>query len=72
MHASKVAMINASRSMQIFGSHAYLKSYKIERLLRDALVTEIYEGTSEVHRMIIAGDILRSYHVDKMQYEDLN
>ena len=45
--------------LQLFGGYGYTKDYPIERMMRDAKITEIYEGTSEVQRMVISGSILR-------------
>lgn len=41
----------------MFGGYGYIKDYPIERMMRDAKITEIYEGTSEVQRMVIAGHL---------------
>ena len=43
----------------MFGGYGYLRDYPIERMMRDAKITEIYEGTSEVQRMVISGNLLR-------------
>lgn len=56
--ASATAMDVASKSIQIHGGLGYTKSYPVERYLRDAKITEIYEGTSEVQKMVIAANIL--------------
>lgn len=53
LYASEVAMRCALKAVQIHGGYGYMKEYKVERLMRDAKVTEIYEGTSEVQRMVI-------------------
>jgi butyryl-CoA dehydrogenase len=45
--------------VQIHGGIGYIKGHKVERLYRDAKITEIYEGTSEVMRMVISGNVLR-------------
>jgi butyryl-CoA dehydrogenase len=45
--------------VQIFGGYGYTKDYPVERMMRDAKITEIYEGTSEVQKMVIAGSILK-------------
>jgi len=50
---------HASKAVQIHGGYGYCKGFKVERLLRDAKITEIYEGTSEVQRMVIAGNIFK-------------
>lgn len=54
LHASKTAMYCANESIQIHGGNGYVKEYHVERFLRDAKITEIYEGTSEIQRMTIA------------------
>lgn len=50
---------HASKAVQIHGGYGYVKGQKVERLMRDAKITEIYEGTSEAQRMVIAGNLLR-------------
>ena len=52
--ASETAMFVTDEAVQIFGGYGYIKEYPLERLLRDAKVTEIYEGTSEIQRVVIA------------------
>ena len=59
LFASETAMQHAIKAVQIQGGYGYVKGSKVERLMRDAKVTEIYEGTSEVQRMVIAGIALR-------------
>ena len=56
--ASETAMAVTTKAVQIFGGYGYMKEYPIERLMRDAKITEIYEGTSEVQKMVIASHIL--------------
>jgi alkylation response protein AidB-like acyl-CoA dehydrogenase len=58
LFASRVAVESADRAMQIHGGTGYFAPTTVERLYRDAKVTEIYEGTSEVQRMIIARNVL--------------
>lgn len=55
--ASEAAMWSATKSMQIHGGYGYVKEYPIERYFRDAKVLEIYEGTSEVQKLVIAKDL---------------
>jgi alkylation response protein AidB-like acyl-CoA dehydrogenase len=55
--ASETAMFVADEAVQIFGGYGYIKEYPVERYLRDAKVTEIYEGTSEIQRIIIAREL---------------
>jgi butyryl-CoA dehydrogenase len=59
LFASETAMDIAIKAVQIHGGYGYTKEYTVERLFRDAKITEIYEGTSEVQRMVIAGSVLR-------------
>ena len=54
LFASETAMWVTTQAVQIFGGYGYVKEYPVERLFRDAKVTEIYEGTSEVQRIVIA------------------
>ena len=58
-YASKVAMKVASESIQVHGGNGYVKEYHVERMLRDAKITEIYEGTSEVQQIVISRAILK-------------
>jgi butyryl-CoA dehydrogenase len=60
LYASEVAVEASLNAVQIFGGYGYLKDYPVERYMRDAKITEIYEGTSEIQRMIIAREILKS------------
>ncbi|MFC2115936.1 acyl-CoA dehydrogenase [Bacteroidota bacterium] len=57
--ASETAMWVTTEAVQIHGGYGYVKEYHVERLMRDAKLTEIYEGTSEIQRMIISRDLLR-------------
>ncbi|GAB4421119.1 MAG: acyl-CoA dehydrogenase family protein [Bacteroidia bacterium] len=54
LYASRAAMHCASESIQVHGGNGYVREYHVERMLRDAKITEIYEGTSEIQRMVIA------------------
>lgn len=56
--ASETAMFAAHKAVQLFGGYGYLQDFPVERYFRDAKITEIYEGTSEVQRMVIAREIL--------------
>lgn len=58
LYASKVAVENALEAIQIHGGYGYVREYLVERYLRDAKITEIYEGTSEVQRVVIARSLL--------------
>ncbi|OGS52502.1 MAG: acyl-CoA dehydrogenase [Elusimicrobia bacterium RIFOXYB2_FULL_62_6] len=57
--ASDAAMSVTTDAVQVFGGYGYSREYPVERMMRDAKITQIYEGTSEVQRMVIAGSILR-------------
>lgn len=57
--ASKVAVKSALEAIQIHGGYGYMKEYHVERYLRDAKITEIYEGTSEIQRIVIARELLK-------------
>jgi len=59
LFASEMAMWVTNRAVQIFGGNGYSKEYPVERYFRDAKITEIYEGTSEIQRMVIARSVLR-------------
>lgn len=58
VYASEVANAVAARAVQIFGGYGYSREYEVERLYRDARVTTIYEGTSEIQRMVISKNVL--------------
>jgi butyryl-CoA dehydrogenase len=59
LFASETANAVAARAVQVFGGYGFSKEYAVERLYRDARVTTIYEGTSEIQRMVIAKNVLR-------------
>ena len=52
-------MAVTTECVQLFGGYGYTRDYPVERMMRDAKITEIYEGTSEVQRMVIAGDLFK-------------
>ena len=52
-------MLFRSKCVQIYGGYGYIREYPMERMMRDAKITEIYKGTSQVQRMVIAGQVLR-------------
>lgn len=54
LFASEVASRAANHAVQVFGGYGYICDYPVERFLRDAKITELYEGTSEIHRLVIA------------------
>jgi alkylation response protein AidB-like acyl-CoA dehydrogenase len=57
--ASKTAVNNALEAIQVHGGYGYVREYQVERYLRDAKITEIYEGTSEIQRVVISRDVLK-------------
>ena len=59
VYSSETAMWAATEAVQIHGGYGYVKEYHVERLMRDAKITQIYEGTSEVQRIVISRSILR-------------
>ena len=59
LFTSETAMRHTIKAVQIHGGYGYVKGAKVERLMRDAKITEIYEGTSEAQRMVISGNVLR-------------
>ena len=59
LFAAETAMEVTTKCVQIYGGYGYIREYPMERMMRDAKITEIYEGTSQVQRMVIAGQILR-------------
>lgn len=59
LFASDVAMRTTVEAVQIHGGYGYVKEYHVERLMRDAKITQIYEGTSEIQRIVIAREILK-------------
>ncbi|MCH7818494.1 MAG: acyl-CoA dehydrogenase [Candidatus Marinimicrobia bacterium] len=61
LFASQTAMKTANQAVQIFGGYGYMREYEIERFMRDAKITEIYEGTSEIQKIVIARETYKSY-----------
>ncbi|HWW42655.1 acyl-CoA dehydrogenase [Pedobacter sp.] len=59
LYASKVAMDVTVEAVQIHGGYGFVKEYHVERLMRDAKITQIYEGTSEIQKVVISRDILK-------------
>jgi len=57
LFASETAMWTATEAVQIFGGYGYVKDYPVEKLFRDAKITEIYEGTSEIQRLVISREL---------------
>jgi butyryl-CoA dehydrogenase len=59
MYASDVAMKVSTDALQIFGGYGYMKDYPIEKYMRDAKITQIYEGTNQIQRNIIALQVIK-------------
>jgi butyryl-CoA dehydrogenase len=60
-HSSEAATRSAHLAIQVHGGYGYLTEFTVERLWRDARITEIYEGTTEVQKMVVAGQVLKEY-----------
>ena len=59
LYAAEVAMEVTTKAVQLHGGYGYIREYDVERMMRDAKITEIYEGTSEVQRMVISSALLK-------------
>ncbi len=59
LFASRVAMWVTTEAVQVHGGYGYVKEYHVERLMRDAKITQIYEGTSEVQKIVISRSVLK-------------
>ena len=59
LFAAETAMYVTTKAVQLHGGYGYTADYPVERMMRDAKITEIYEGTSEVQRMVIAGSVIK-------------
>jgi alkylation response protein AidB-like acyl-CoA dehydrogenase len=59
LFASRVAMETTVEAVQIHGGYGFVKEYHVERLMRDAKITQIYEGTSEIQKIVISREILK-------------
>jgi alkylation response protein AidB-like acyl-CoA dehydrogenase len=57
--AAEIAMEVTTKCVQLHGGYGYIREYDVERMMRDAKITEIYEGTSEVQRMVISANLLK-------------
>jgi alkylation response protein AidB-like acyl-CoA dehydrogenase len=60
LFCSETAMWVTTQAVQVFGGYGFMRDYPVERLMRDAKATEIYEGTSEIQRLVIGRELLRS------------
>jgi alkylation response protein AidB-like acyl-CoA dehydrogenase len=59
LYCSDVAMEVTTEAVQILGGYGYIKEYPVERMMRDAKITQIYEGTNEIQRLVIAREMLK-------------
>ena len=59
LFAANTAMSVTTKCVQLHGGYGYIREYDVERMMRDAKITEIYEGTSEVQRMVISASLLK-------------
>jgi len=59
LFAAQTAMEVTTKAVQLHGGYGYTREYPVERMMRDAKITEIYEGTSEVQRMVIGASLLK-------------
>jgi len=59
LFASDVAMYVTVEAVQVLGGYGYMKDYPVEKMMRDAKITQIYEGTNEIQRLVIAGELLK-------------
>ena len=59
LYASKVAMEQTVEAVQIHGGNGFVKDYHVERLMRDAKITQIYEGTSEIQKIVISRGVIK-------------
>ncbi|GAH50171.1 unnamed protein product, partial [marine sediment metagenome] len=59
MYASDVAMRVTTDAVQIFGGYGYMKDYPVEKMMRDAKITQIFEGTNQIQRLIIANRLIK-------------
>ena len=59
LFAAETAMEMTTKAVQYHGGYGYTREYPVERMMRDDKITEIYEGTSEVQRMVIAGQLFK-------------
>jgi len=59
LYASDVAMKVTTDAVQIFGGYGYMKDYPVEKMMRDAKITQIYEGTNQIQRLVIASHLIK-------------
>ena len=59
LYASQIAQEVTTEAVQIHGGYGYVKEFHVERLMRDAKITQIYEGTTEIQKMVISRELLK-------------
>jgi alkylation response protein AidB-like acyl-CoA dehydrogenase len=59
-YASDIAMEVANDAIQVLGGYGYMKEFPVERMLRDAKITQIYEGTNQIQRLVVARALMQS------------
>jgi len=59
LYASQIAQDVTTEAVQIHGGYGYVKEFHVERLMRDAKITQIYEGTTEIQKMVISRELLK-------------
>jgi alkylation response protein AidB-like acyl-CoA dehydrogenase len=64
LYASTIAFDIANEAIQVHGGYGYVREYLVERALRDAKITQIYEGTSEIQHIVIARQLLKEYQLE--------
>jgi alkylation response protein AidB-like acyl-CoA dehydrogenase len=64
LFASEAANCAAYKALQVFGGYGYTKDYPVERFFRDARITTLYEGTSEIQRLVIARRLIHGEEID--------
>ena len=61
LYCTDVAMEVTTDAVQVLGGYGYMQEYPVERMMRDAKITQIYEGTNQIQRVVIARDLLKRY-----------
>jgi alkylation response protein AidB-like acyl-CoA dehydrogenase len=59
-HASDMSVAQTANAVQVFGGSGYITGFEVERLYRDAKITQIYEGTNQIQRTVIARELIRN------------
>jgi acyl-CoA dehydrogenase len=67
--AADTAMEVATDAVQVYGGYGFIKEYPVEKLMRDAKIMQLYEGTSQIQRLVIAREVLMGRHIDEPQPE---